>query len=217
MFSVLKFQSMLKYMNYFWAGLGLTMKLSVVTVLLGSIVGMLIGTMRMSKIKPVSWLASAYINFIRGTPMLVQIYLVYYGIPLGLNNFWSGVVAMTVHSSAYIAEIFRSGVQSVDKGQLEAARSVGMSKLQGMFLVVIPQAVKNILPALCSQFVVIIKNTSLVSVIGMQELMYQTDTVRSITYLAFEPLIIAAVLYFLIGYVINLIVGALERRMKTSD
>jgi len=217
MFNILKFQSMLKYLHYFWTGLGLTMKLSVVTVILGSLFGMLIGTMRMSKLKPISAVASGYINFIRGTPMLVQIYLVYYGIPLGLNNFWSGVVAMTIHSSAYIAEIFRSGVQSVDKGQMEAARSVGMTKLQGMMLVVIPQAIKNILPALCSQFVVIIKNTSLVSVIGMQELMYQTDTVRSITYLAFEPLIIAAVLYFVIGYVINILVGVLERRMKASD
>ena len=217
MFSGLKFVKMLKYINYFWQGLGLTLELSAFTLVLGSFFGLLIGLMRLSKVKPVSWLAAAYINFIRGTPMLVQIYLVYYGLPLGLNGFWAGVVAMTVHSSAYIAEIVRSGIQAVDKGQMEAARSLGMTHTKGMLLVVIPQAIKNILPALCSQFVVIIKNTSLCSVIGMQELMYQTDTVRSVTYLAFEPLIISAILYFVIGYLINLVVGILERRLKTRD
>lgn len=217
MFSSVKMLRMLKYLNYFESGILLTLKLSAFTLVLGSFCGLIIGLMRLSKVKPIRFLASAYINFIRGTPMLVQIYLVYYGLPLGLNNFWAGVVAMTIHSSAYIAEIVRSGIQSVDKGQMEAARSLGMSHSLGMILVVIPQAIKNVLPALCSQFVVIIKNTSLVSVIGMQELMYQTDTVRSITYLAFEPLIIAAVLYFVIGYVINLLAGALERRLKTSD
>ncbi len=217
MFSILKFTTIFKYMNYFWMGLGLTLKLSLVVVVFGLVCGLFIGLMRMSKLKPLSLIAAFYINFIRGTPMLVQIYLVYYGLPLGLNNFWSGVVAMTVHSSAYIAEIIRSGIQSVDKGQMEAARSLGMSKAMGMILTVIPQAIKNILPALCSQFVVIIKNTSLVSVIGMQELMYQTDTVRSITYLSFEPLIIAALLYFVLGYGINFLVGILERRLKNSD
>ena len=217
MFSILKFTTIFKYMNYFWMGLGLTLKLSLVVVVFGLVCGLFIGLMRMSKLKPLSLIAAFYINFIRGTPMLVQFYLVYYGLPLGLNNFWSGVVAMTVHSSAYIAEIIRSGIQSVDKGQMEAARSLGMSKAMGMNLTVIPQVIKNILPALCSQFVVIIKNTSLVSVIGMQELMYQTDTVRSITYLSFEPLIIAALLYFVLGYGINFLVGILERRLKNSD
>ena len=149
--------------------------------------------------------------------MLVQVYIVYYGLNLNISSFMAGVIALTVHSSAYIAEIVRSGIQAVDKGQMEAARSLGQSHSQGMLLVVIPQAIKNILPALCNEFIVVIKNTSIVSVIGIQELMYNTDTIRSLTYLSFEPLIIVAVIYFILTYIIKQLVAIFERRLKASD
>ena len=212
-----KFASISKYLIYYVYGLRYTLKLAVCVIILGILSGIIFGLMRVSRNKILSMFSAAYVNFIRGTPMLVQVYIVYYGLNLNISSFMAGVIALTVHSSAYIAEIVRSGIQAVDKGQMEAARSLGQSHSQGMLLVVIPQAIKNILPALCNEFIVVIKNTSIVSVIGIQELMYNTDTIRSLTYLSFEPLIIVAVIYFILTYIIKQLVAIFERRLKASD
>ena len=148
---------------------------------------------------------------------MVQIFIVYYGIATSLPQFWAAVVSLTVNSSVYIAEHTRAGMQAVNKGQMEAARCIGMSKLQANWYIIIPQAIKNILPSLCNEFILLIKNTSIVSVIALHELTYTSNSVRANTFLAFEPLIVTAFIYFMITYVLKRLVGILERRLHAHD
>lgn len=202
---------------YYLEGFKWTILLAFFAVLLSIAWGICLALMRLSSYKVISFIAISYVNFIRGTPLLVQIYIIYYGLSLNLPDYFAAVIALTVHSGAYISEIVRAGIQAVDKGQMEAARSLGMTHGNAMRRIIIPQAIKNILPALCNEFIIIIKNTSLMSVIGISELMYNVDTVRGNTYLAFEPLIIAAVMYFITTYILKHLVGILERRLQLSD
>ena len=158
-------------------------------MLFGTILGTLMASMRMSRILPLRWIATAYIEFIRGTPLMVQLMFIFYGLPMAgitlpdiswipnFSRFSAGIIAMSLNSCAYTAEIIRSGVQAVDNGQMEAARSVGFSHSQAMRLVVLPQAIKNILPALGNEFVTVIKESSIVSVIGLADLMFRTNDV----------------------------------------
>lgn len=209
-----------KYQNFFLNGMRYTLILAFFTVILGSLFGLFIALMRMSSNKVLKGVSGAYVEFIRGTPLLLQLYIVYYGLPdLGimLPDFPAGIVALSVNSAAYVAEIIRAGIQSVDKGQMEAARSIGMKRGMAMRFIIIPQAVKTILPALGNEFITIIKESSIVSVIGIHELMYNTDTVKGNIFSVFEPLIVAAVLYFLMTFGLSKLLGLLERRMKTSD
>ena len=176
--------------------------------------------MKLSVFKPFKWFAIAYINFIRGTPILVQIYIVYFGLfSFGINlaDSAAGIAALAINSGAYVAEIVRAGIEAVDHGQIEAARSLGMTSASTTRYIVIPQAIKNILPALCNEFIVVTKNTSMLSIIGIHDLMFNTDTIRGNTMLAFEPLIIAAIIYFTVSYVISKLIQILERRLKVSD
>lgn len=205
-----------KYSMIYWAGLSMTLKIAAVSVVTSILVGIILGVLRMSKNPVIKGIIKLYISFIRGTPMLIQIYIIYYSLSFNMTQFQASVVAMTVNASAYIAETVRGGIESIDKGQMEACRSLGMSYWQGLMEIVIPQAIKSILPSLCNQFVILIKNTSMMSVIGMHELMYNANTVRSNTYLAFEPLIIAAVMYFIICTILEKGVNYLERRLKYS-
>lgn len=201
--------------HYFASGLLMTLELAVLCLLLGTVCGLFVGLARLSRCRPLSWLAAAYISFIQGVPVLVQVYVVFYGLSLNIPAFAAAVIALTINNTAYIAEIIRAGIQSVDKGQHEAARSLGMTKLQTMHRVILPQAIKNILPALGNQLIVAIKDTSIVSVLGLGELTYNTDTIRTITFLAFEPLMISALIYFLVTYVLKKGVDHMERRMST--
>lgn len=212
-----KFDFIYRYWPYYLEGFKNTLMLAFWAVVFGTVLGAVIGLMRLSKHRIPRTLASWYINFIRGTPNLVQIYIIYYGMPFRLSDYTAAIIALTINASAYIAETVRAGIEAVDKGQMEAARSLGLSHVRSMWHVVIPQAIKNILPALCNEFIIVTKNTSIMSVIGVQELMYNTDTVRSNTYLAFEPLMIAAVMYFLVSYVLKRLIGIMERRLKASD
>ncbi|MEH7112669.1 amino acid ABC transporter permease [Neobacillus niacini] len=205
------------YWMYYLEGFKWTILLAFFAVIISIAWGITLALFRLSSIKVLSWFAVAYINFIRGTPLLVQIYLIYYGLSLNLPDYLAAVLALSVHSGAYIAEVVRAGIQAVDKGQMEAARSLGMTHGNAMRRIVVPQAIKNILPALCNEFIIIIKNTSLMSVIGISELMYNVDTIRGNTYLAFEPLIVGAIIYFITTYVLKHLIGILERRLKASD
>ena len=217
---VLSFGFLEKYWGYYLSGLEMTIQLSIVSVLFGILLGILFALLKLSRFKAFRAVAVSYINFVRGTPFLVQIYIIYYGLfGLGINipDVSAAMLALAINSGAYVAEIVRAGIQSVDSGQLEAARSLGMTQGSAMRLIILPQAIKNILPALCNEFITVTKNTSLVSVIGIHELMYNADTVRGNTFLAFEPLIVAAVVYFTVSYVLTKGVDALERRMKYSD
>ena len=204
------------YSYYYVEGMQETLKIAAAATIASILFGIIIGIMRLSKNFVLRDIVAFYVSFIRGTPMLIQIYIVYYSLSFNLSMFMASVVSLTVNSSAYIGETVRGGIESVDKGQMEAARSLGMTHWQAMKEIVIPQAIKSILPSLCNQFIILIKNTSMMSVIGVHELMYNSNTVRANTYLAFEPLIIAAVMYFVVCFVLEKGVNYLERRLKYS-
>lgn len=214
------FSFLSKYYLFFIDGAKYTIFLAFFTVFIGFMLGLLLALMRLSNKKILNITAAAYIEFIRGTPLLVQLYIVFYGLPhigISLPDFVAGIIALSINSAAYIAEIIRAGIQAVDKGQMEAARSIGMKSAMAMRYIIIPQAVKNILPALGNEFIVVIKESSIASIIGIHELMYNSDTVRGNTFQPFEPLIVAAIIYFVLTFSLSKVVGGFERRMKTSD
>lgn len=215
----LKFGFLTKYYQYYISGLKMTLFIAFFAVICGIIWGVCLALMKLSKHKLPHYFATCYINFIRGTPLLVQIYLIYFGLAsvINLPDMVAAVASLSVNSGAYVAEIVRAGIQAVDKGQTEAARSLGLTRFQTMRFVILPQAIKNILPALCNEFIIVTKDTSMVSVIGLHELMFNADTIRGNTYLPFEPLLIAALIYFSISYVLTKGIGILERRLKKSD
>jgi arginine/lysine/histidine transport system permease protein len=217
----LDFSFLGKYYPMFLAGAKMTLLLAFLTVLFGTILGTLLSLMRLSNNKILKLISTAYVEFIRGTPLMIQLFLFYFGIPAALGielpEFPSAILALSINSGAYVAEIIRSGIQAVDKGQMEAARSLGMTYGMTMKEVIIPQAVKNVLPALGNEFVTVIKESSIVSVIGLTELTRTSDIIRGVTYLSFEPLIVVAVLYFIMTFTLSKCIGLLERRMKTSD
>lgn len=210
-----------KYTGYFIKGAEITIILAFFAVLFGTILGLALTLLRRSKFKALSFIGTAYVEFVRGTPLLVQIYIIYIGLPkligMDLPDMATGIVALSLNSSAYVSEIIRAGIEAVDKGQMEAARSLGMNNRQAMFEVVIPQAFKNILPALGNEFISVIKESSMVSVIGVAELMYNAGIVRGNTALGLEPVVVAAVIYFIITFTLTRVLGYVERRMKVSD
>ncbi len=221
------FSFLSNYSQFFIDGTKITIAISVCTLLLGFIVGVVICLARISRNKVLSFLGRVYIEFLRGTPLLVQIYIIYFGFPtIGIkfpslgpipSEYISAVVALSINSSAYIAEILRSGIQSIDKGQMEASRSLGLDYSMSMRLVIIPQALKNVLPALANEFIVLVKESSIVSVIGIQDLMYSADIVKGNTYLAFEPLLVAAMIYFILTFTLSKLVGLLEFKLANKS
>lgn len=216
----MNFSFLSKYYMFFIDGSKITIVISILTVIFGVIFGTLLALMKISGSKILKVIASSYIEIIRGTPLLVQLYIIYYGLPvigIELPDFMAGVITLSINSGAYVAEIIRAGIEAVDRGQMEAARSLGMTKAMAMRHIIIPQAFKNILPALGNEFIVVIKESSIVSIIGIHELMYNADTVRGNTYQPFEPLISAAVIYFVLTFTLSRLLGKAERRMKTSD
>ena len=211
-----------KYFPLYLEGLWGTLWLSAVTVVLGTVLGMFVALLRMSKIKVLNWIADTYIEVLRGTPALLQLYFFWIGLPkllpfLNLSDTMCILVAMTVNASAYISEIIRAGIGAVDRGQWEAARSIGLSEVHVMTHVILPQAVKNILPALCNEFISTIKGTSLASVFFVGELMTSYKTVASATFLQMQSLLIAGVIYFTITFTLSKLLKILERRLTVSD
>jgi len=214
------------YSSYYLKGAVITILLAFFAVVLGTVLGLGLTLLRRVKIKPISFIGTAYVEFVRGTPLLVQIWIIYIVFPnmhlpnllgIGLLEIVIGIIALSLNSGAYVSEIIRAGIEAVDKGQTEAARSLGMTQGQSMREIVIPQAFKNILPALGNEFISIIKESSMVSVIGVAELMYNAGIVRGNTALGLEPMLVAAVIYFLITFTLTRILGIIERRLKASD
>ena len=207
-----------RYHSFFEEGIVNTLIIAAFTVFFGTIFGTLMSSMRMSKILPLKWLAVAYIEFIRGTPLMVQLMFIFYGLPMvgftlpdiswipNFSRFSAGIIAMSINSCAYVAEIIRSGVQ--------AARSVGFSHVQAMRLVVLPQAIKNILPALGNEFVTVIKESSIVSVIGLADLMFRTNDVIALTFKSLACLAIAALCYFAMTFTGGRLIALAERKMN---
>lgn len=210
-----------KYGSFFLKGIKITILISVIGVALGSILGAFVALMKLSKIKIISWIASIYIEILRGTPMLVQVFIVFFGITaalgLDISALVCGTIALVINSSAYIAEIIRAGINAVDKGQMEAARSLGLNYRQTMKSVIMPQAIKNILPALGNEFVTLIKESSIVSTIGVGEIMFNAQVVQGISFDPFTPLLVAAALYFVLTFVLTRIMNMIEGRLNASD
>ncbi|MGG0741265.1 amino acid ABC transporter permease [Niallia taxi] len=210
------------YYQFFLTGAYITIFLALIAVLLGSILGVGLTLLRRSRFLILKWVGDIYVEFIRGTPLLAQIYIIYIGVPLlfvgfDIPDLAVGAIALSLNAAAYISETIRSGIDAVSSGQMEAARSLGMNQRQAMFDIILPQAFKNILPALGNQFIGSIKDSSIVSIIGVAELMYKTTIVRGNTALGLEPIIIASAGYLVMTFTLSRILAVVERRLKTSD
>ena len=244
------------YAEMFGQGLAITVMLSIGTVVVGALLGVVLALMRMSdlrplrflgldkegrlrgpgvlttlsKFNPLSFLATAYVEILRSTPVIVQIAVIYYGIfgvidlptfsLFGItkfHRFFPGVVALGMNSGAYLCEIIRSGIQSIDGGQSEAARSLGLSQSQTLRFVVLPQAIRNILPAIANEFVVIIKESAVTYTIGVQDIMAVVQSVKGATYLIMEPLLVATALYFCLCFPTSKLIAYVERRMSRGN
>lgn len=250
------FQVTWKYIDMFVDGLVCTVSLSFLTVIFGFILALLLAVMRLSnwhpfrfiamdkdghikdegfaaslgRFNPVSFLASCYVEVFRATPMLVQLFIIYYIVfanielpafklfgSIRFDRFLPGVVALSLNSAAYLSEIIRSGIQSIDGGQTEAARSLGLTQTQNMRFIILPQAIKNILPAIANEFVTIIKESSICYTIGVQEIMYAVASIKGATYRIAEPLIIATLVYFCLTFPTSKIIEYFERKMSRGD
>ena len=230
MLSIKGFQSAFQYFQLFEEGLVCTVTLSLLTVICGFVLALVLALMRMSKIAPLRILATTYVEVFRATPLMVQLFLVYYVLLAGVSlpafklfgiirfeRLIPGVIALALNSAAYLSEIIRSGIQSIDGGQTEAARSLGMTPAQTMRYIVLPQAIKNILPAIANEFVTIIKESSICWTIGVQEIMSAVNSIKAATYTVGEAAIIAACVYFCLTFPTSKIIEHFERKMSRGD
>ncbi len=210
-----------KYSGLFLEGMRYTLLLALLTVLLGTLLGTLVALAKMGRFKPLSFLATAYIEVMRGTPLLLQLYLFYFLVPQILpwepSKFVCVCTALVLNATAYVSEIIRAGIQAVDPGQMEAARCLGLNTSQAMRKVILPQALKNILPALGNEFVTDIKETSLASTFFMGDLMTTYRTINGALYLTMEPLIIVGIIYFILTFTLSKLITYYERRMAAND
>ena len=230
--SIFSFERMLtilfEYKQFYIDGAVMTIMLSFFAVVFGTLIGILLALVRMYAPKVIRWIAIAYIEFVRDTPLMVQVMLIYvftgamglkFPIMFDIKDFskivW-GLLAISLNSAAYVAEIVRGGINAVDAGQMEAARCIGMSQSMALKNIILPQAVKNILPSLANEFVTMIKETSILMVIGVGELMWRTKDVVSITYRSVEAYIIVALIYFAIVFPLSKLVAWYERRLNKS-
>ena len=213
---------LLKYGMNFLNGLGTTLLLALISVAIGCLIGAVVAIMRLSRSKLLGGVATVYTEIVRDTPLLLQLYFFYFLLldllpALRLSKFTCIAVALIFNSGAYMSEVFRSGIQSIDRGQTEAARSLGLSASQTMIRIILPQAFKNVLPAMCNEFVAITKETSLASTFYVGDLMTQYQTISGKTYMVIEPLIIIGVIYFVVTFTMSKFIAVLERRLKTDD
>jgi polar amino acid transport system permease protein len=250
------FSKIVPYAKLFRQGLLVTVLLSLFTVLIGFVLALILALMRMSNVRPlrflgldreghmkekgflvflskfnpVSFIATAYVEVLRSTPVIVQIFIIYYGVfslvklPsfvifgfIKFERFFPGVVALGLNSGAYLCEIIRSGIQSIDGGQTEAARSLGMTQVQNLRYIILPQALKNCLPAIANEFVVIIKESSITYTIGVQDIMSAVNAVKGATFVIIEPLLVATAIYFCLCFPTSKVIAYFERRMSRGD
>ena len=231
MLTINGFEKAFEYWQLFLQGVVCTISLSALTVLFGFVLALVLSACRMGKSRILKVISTAYVELFRATPMVVQVFLIYYVVFNGVkvlpgvklfgfirfDRFFPAVVALSLNSGAYLSEIIRSGIQSIDGGQTEAARSLGMTQWQNMKLIVLPQAIKNILPAIANEFVTIIKESAICYTIGVQDIMSAVNAVKGATYRTGEALIIATVLYFCLTFPTSKIIAYFERRMSRGD
>lgn len=213
-----------EYMGSFMAGTGITILVSFMAVIGGFILGTLACLAKMSKFKGLRFISSIYIEIIRDTPLMVQLMIIAFALPqIGINFpsmfglgslFTGGVFTLTLNSGAYIAEIMRSGIQSIDKGQMEAARSLGLTYSQSMKYIIIPQAIKNILPALANEFITLVKESAIISIVGISDIMFVAGSVVNSTYKPMGPYLFAALIYFVITFTLSRVISRFEKSLS---
>jgi len=202
-------------------GAGVTIQITVLSTAIGFVIGLLVGVARISNLRVLRMLAEVYVEFFRGTPLLVQIFLFYFALPVitgqRIDPFIAAISACGINSGAYVAEIFRAGIQSVDAGQMEAGRSLGMTWIQTMRYIIVPQAFKRVIPPLGNEFIAMLKDSSLVSVIGFEELTRRGQLIIAKTYGSMEIWLSVAVIYLAMTLTISRLVAYLERRYRVND
>ncbi|MCR5227621.1 MAG: amino acid ABC transporter permease [Eubacterium sp.] len=201
------------------SGIGVTIKVALLAAAMGLIIGFLIALCNLSKKKALNIFGKVYTDIIRGTPSVTQLMLIYFVVFATVNwpKWIIAAIAFSINSGAYVSEIIRAGILSIDKGQTEAGRSLGLSKTQTMMSIIVPQAVKNIFPAMCNEFITLIKETAIVGYVGLVDIQKAGDFIKSNTYEAFMPLLATAIIYFLIIKVLTLLLGAVESSLRESD
>ena len=209
---------------YLVDGLKITLTVTLLAVILGIVIGLIVGVIRSTyekthKLKILNFICNLYLTVIRGTPVVVQLMIIYYVIfgSLRVDKVPVAVLAFGINSGAYVAEIFRSGIMSIDNGQFEAGRSLGLNYPQTMWYIIMPQAFKNILPALCNEFISLLKETSVAGFIALKDLTKGGDIIRSITYSATMPLLAVAAIYLIIVIIFTQLIKCLERRLRQSE
>ena len=202
-------------------GAGVTIKITVMSVALGVLIGLFVGIARICRVKPLRFLAAVYVDFFRGTPLLVQIFLFYFAVPVitgqRIDPYVAAVGSCGINSGAYVAEIVRAGIQSIDEGQMEAGRSLGMTWAQTMRYIIVPQAIKRVIPPLGNEFIALLKDSSLVSVIGFEELTRRGQLIIAKTYGSLEIWFSVAIIYLVMTLSISRLVAYLEKRYNTDD
>lgn len=200
-------------------GIGVTIRVSLLAVLIGILIGMLVALCNLSKRKLIRFFGSVYTDVIRGTPSVTQLMIIYFVIfaTVDLDKWIIAAIAFGINSGAYVSEIIRAGILSVDHGQTEAGRSLGLNAFQTMTRIVIPQAVKNIFPALCNEFIVLIKETAIVGYVGLMDIQKAGDFIRSATFNAFMPLFGTAVIYYILIKILTLLLRRIEIVLRKSD
>ena len=202
------------------AGACITVEITALTVFFGMIIGICVSLVRMSDFKILRWLGNVYVDFIRGTPLLIQIFLVYFALPSIIGHrvdaYFAAISACSINSGAYMAEVFRGGIQSIDIGQMEAGRSLGMTWWQTMRYIILPQAFKRIIPPLGNEFIAMLKDSSLVSVIGFEELTRRGQLIIARTYASFEIWMAVAIIYLILTFTVARLTGLLERKFETK-
>lgn len=196
----------------------ITVEVTVISFALALVLGLVLALARLSRFKAVSWLAHQYIDAIRGTPLLVQLFLIYFGLPqigITLEAFPSAIIGLTINTSAYVAETLRAGIQAIPKGQLEAARSLGFSQAAAMRYIVIPQALRVVVPPLGNEFIILLKDSSLVSTITLIEMVRTAQRIIAATYRPIELYLAVAVIYWLLTKLFTYALGRLERRLRS--
>ncbi len=215
----LDFSAISPYLHMLITGAKVTLQASLLAVFFGSVFGTLVGALRVVPIAPVRSIAAAYIYIIRGTPLLIQLFLIYFGLPsLGLNlpAFAAGIIGLSINSSGYVGEIVRGGIEAVPRGQWEASKVLGLSYLKTMRFIILPQAIRNMLPAIGNEFVTLIKESSLLSTLAITELTMVGQQVRSVTYASFETFIMVGVIYLVMTSSTSLLLQYVEKKWQVS-
>jgi putative glutamine transport system permease protein len=215
----LDFSILINYFDMYWDGFKVTLMISLLALIGSFFIGAIIAVMRIVPIAPLRWIATAYVEFFRNIPLLVIVFFFYIGTPslgLQLTGFTAGTIGLTIYTSAFIAEAIRSGILSVPKGQMEAARSSGLNYGQTMRMVILPQAIKIVVPPIGNQFINLVKNSSILALIAGTELMYQADLISAKTYVVFDVYIFVALFYLVITIPLSLGVSYLEKRLANS-